>query len=229
MTSGTFKSTGSNGKITDFKITVDAPRSDGKTYPVVLLVHGNFGLGDPYGGQIHGFAQDLTRLGYVTVVPQYYEDDNPHVDDVAPHDQTLVDAIAYVAGHADVDTNRLGLIGFSLGATTSMTYIANHPPGTVKAFADFFGFLTPQIQKEVSRFPPTIILHNENDQVVNVSHSRDLDRILPTTIKHKLVKPYQEQWALGRNHAFKPGGHADVDSRSKATRWLTTNLPPKGL
>jgi dienelactone hydrolase len=110
------------------------------------LVHGNFGLGPPYGEQIQSFARDLAGLGYLTAVPQYYVDDEPHPKDTVPKDRTLADAIAAVVGHADADADRLGLIGFSLGAATAMTYIATNPPGTVKALADFFGFLTPTIR-----------------------------------------------------------------------------------
>jgi Dienelactone hydrolase family len=47
----------------------------GKRFPMILLVHGNFGLGPPYGDQIRGFAKDLAGRGYVTAVPQYYQDD----------------------------------------------------------------------------------------------------------------------------------------------------------
>ncbi|MBK8025104.1 MAG: dienelactone hydrolase family protein [Chloroflexi bacterium] len=220
MTSETFKSAGDT-----YKITVAAP-SDGKKYPVILLVHGNFGLGIPYGDQIHGFARDLAGKGYMTAVPQYYQDDIPHFTDTEPHVQTLTDAIVAVAGRSGADPNRLGLIGFSLGAATAMTFIASNPPGTVKVLADFFGFLTPTIRGGVTRFPPTIIFHNKNDKIVSVQNSKDLDRLLPGTIVHQFV-PYDEQWQL-MNHAFKPDGAVDVDSRSKATDWFTTHLPPTG-
>lgn len=221
MTIETFKSAGDT-----YKITVYAAPSDGKKHPVILLVHGNFGLGIPYGDQIHGFARDLAGKGYMAAIPQYYQDDNPHLTDTEPHVQTLTDAIAAVAGRSGADPNRLGLIGFSLGAATAMTFIASNPPGTVKVLADFFGFLTPTIRSGVSRFPPTIIFHNKNDKIVSVQNSKDLDRLLPGTIDHQFV-PYDEQWPV-MNHAFKPDGAVDVDSRSKATDWFTKHLPPTG-
>jgi dienelactone hydrolase len=108
-----------------------------------------------------------------------------------------------------------------------MTLVAANPPGTVKALGDFFGFLTPAIRGGVSRFPPTIIVHNMNDQIVPVQNSRELDRLLPATTDHQLLPPYDERSEIG-NHAFKPGGAADVDSRSKVTQWFTTHLPPIG-
>jgi dienelactone hydrolase len=107
-----------------------------------------------------------------------------------------------------------------------MTFVATNPPGTVKALADFFGFLTPAIRAGVSRFPPTIILHNKEDEVVDIGYSQELDRLLPATTDHQLV-PYEHEQSF-KHHAFKPGGAADVDSRSKATQWFTTHLPPVG-
>jgi carboxymethylenebutenolidase len=221
MSSETFTSPGG-----PYKITVYAAPSDGKKHPLIVLVHGNFGLGVPYGDQIRGFAKDLAGRGYMTAVPQYYRDDEPHLSDTTPHVQTLADAIAALAGRPGADSDRLGLIGFSLGAATAMTLIASNAPGTVKVLADFYGFLTPTIRGGVSMFPPTIIFHNKNDQIVPVQNSEDLDRLLPKTLYHELVR-YDEQGQLA-NHAFKPGGAADVDSRSKATAWFAKHLPPTG-
>lgn len=221
MTSETFVSAK-----TPYKITIYPAPSDGKKYPVILLVHGNFGLGPPYGDQIQGFAKDLAGRGYLTAVPQYYKDDDPHLTDMDPHVQTLTDAIAAVVNRPGADPARLGLIGFSLGAATAMTFIASNPSGTVKVLADFFGFLTPTIEAAVLSFPPTIIFHNKHDEIVYVSNSKKLNQLLPSTIDHELVT-YEERWPVG-NHAFKPGGTADVDSQSKTTAWFTKYLPPTG-
>ena len=64
MTSETFRSGGK-----DLKITVFPAPGDGKRHPMVLLIHGNFGLGPPYGDQIRGFGKSLAELGYVAAVP----------------------------------------------------------------------------------------------------------------------------------------------------------------
>lgn len=189
-----------------------------------MFVHGNFGLGAPYGDQIRAFAKALSALGYLTAVPQYYSDDGPHLADSVPHVQTLTDAIAAVLARPDADGERLGLIGFSLGAATAMTFIASNSPGAAKVLADFFGFLTDAIRKEVSKFPPTIVLHNKNDRIVSVENSRELDRLIPGTIDHRRVE-YDEQWQE-INHAFKPGGAADVSSQSEVTKWFIKYLPP---
>ena len=222
MSSETFSSGGET-----FKLTVYPAPLTGKKYPVILLAHGNFGLGFPYGAQIQGLAKALADEGYLTAVPQYYTDDNPHLLDTTPHVKTLADAILAVTSRSQADPDRLGLIGFSLGAATAMTFIASNPPGTVRVLADFFGFLTPTIRVGVSRFPPTIIFHNTNDRIVPVENSADLDGLLGGTVVHQFVQ-YDEQWQEV-NHAFKPGGHADVDSRSQTTDWFAKYLPPDGI
>lgn len=221
MSEETFSSAGRT-----YKITVYPAPSSGKKYPMIFLIHGNFGLSSPYGNQIQGFAKDLANRGYLTAVPQYYQDNEPHLTDTVPHVQTLTDAISAVANRSDADIDRLGLIGFSLGASTAMTYVASNSPGTIKVLADFFGFLTPTIQAGIHKFPPTIILHNKNDQIVPVDHSVKLNQLIPSTIDHQVVQ-YDEQWQEV-NHAFKPGGSADVDSRAKTADWFDKHLPPTG-
>ena len=210
-----------------YKTTVYPAPADGEKHPMILLVHGNFGLSEPYGDQIQNFANELAELGYLTAVPQYYEDDDPHLMDgnPDPHVPTLSAAIAKMAERSDADPDRLGLIGFSLGAATVMTYIAANPPGKVKVLADFFGFLTPRIRSGLGNFPPTIIFHNKPDQIVLVRHSEELDRLLASTIEHKFVPPYDERTEVGY-HAFRPGGAADLDSRQKAKDWFIRHLPP---
>lgn len=210
-----------------YKVTIYPALTVGKKYPVVLLLHGNFGLVSPYGDQIRSFAKDLADQGYLTAVPQYYQDDEPHLTDTNPKVQILVDAISAVTNRPDADPNRIGLIGFSLGAATAMTFVASHPPGKVKALADFFGFITPTIEGGISNFPPTIIFHNKHDKIVPIQHSEDLSSLLSSAkIEHQFVK-YDEKW-LEVNHAFESNGFADVDSRSKTAAWLVKHLPPTG-
>jgi len=225
MTNETFISAG-----VTHKVTVYPAKPDGKKYPVILLLHGNAGLVEPYGDQIRGFAKNLAALGYLTAVPQYYANDNSHLTDTTPHDQILADAIVtLLTKFKDGDPDRIGLIGFSLGAATAMTYIASNSPGKVKALADFFGFLTPTIEAGIKKFPPTIIFHNEKDRIVPfIDNSKKLDKLLTTSsMVHDLVT-YNKIWDE-YNHAFPSGSLADVDSQAKATSWFVTYLPPVGI
>jgi carboxymethylenebutenolidase len=227
MADETYKS----GKDT-YTIKVYPGPADGKKHPMILVVHGNFGLNPPFGKQIHRFAEDLAAAGYVTAVPRYYVKDPPvHLvptdDNAIPHVPTLTDAIAYVAKRPDADSERLGLVGYSLGAATAMTYIASNPPETVKVLVDFFGPLNPKIEAEVARFPPTFIRHNTKDLVVDVKFSRKLDGLLGT-IEHDFFEYDKESnFPLG-HHPFIQDGPADKDSREKAKAWIVKHLKPVG-
>lgn len=105
-----------------------------------------------------------------------------------------------------------------------MSLIAAQPPGTISVFAEYFGFLTPTIRSSVSKFPPTIIFHNERDLLVNVKNARDLDSLLPSTVEHK-YQEYSESYRFV-NHSFRPGGPADTDSQAKTIAWCERHLPP---
>lgn len=223
MADETYKS----GKDT-YTITVYPGPADGKKHPMILVVHGNVGLKPPFGPQIHGFAKELAAAGYVTAVPRYYVNDpvEPTDGDAIPHVPTLADAIAYVAKRPDAEPGRLGLVGYSLGAATSMSYIATNPPGKVKVLVNFFGPLNATIEAGVARFPPTFIRHNTKDLIVSVAFSQKLDGLLGS-IKHDFFA-YTEDNPQQGNHPFKQDGPADKDSRKKAKDWVTSHLPPGG-
>lgn len=210
-----------------YKIKVNTVPPDGKKYPMVLFVHGNAGLSGDFGNRIRSFADTLTAKGYNTAVPQYYLDDDSHLEDTVPKHDILEDAIAEVSQLPSVDSTRIGLVGFSLGAATAMSFISSKPSGTVSVLANFFGFLTPKIRAAVANFPPTVIFHNENDRIVDVSNSDDLNSLLPATVFRELVK-YDENY-FEVNHSFRPGGAADLDSQSKTVRWCETHLPATGV
>lgn len=221
MSITTFPSNGST-----YKITVETALTDGKEYPVLLFVHGNAGLTGRLGTQIRAFASRLAAKGYNTAIPQYYLDDSPHYFDFIPKPDILADAIDAVSALPTVDANRIGLIGYSLGATTSMSLIAAKPSDTISVFVNYFGFLTPTIHTAVAKFPPTTIFHNERDLLVNVKNARDLDSLLPSTVEHK-YQEYSESYRFV-NHTFKPGGFADTDSQARTIAWCERYLPPTG-
>jgi dienelactone hydrolase len=211
-----------------YTIKVYPGPADGKKHPMILVVHGNFGLNPPFGPQIHRFAKDLAAEGYVTAVPRYYVKDplEPIDTNAIPHVPTLADAIAHIAKRPDADSERLGLVGYSLGAATAMTYIASNPPGKVKVLVDFFGPLNPTIEARVARFPPTFIRHNTKDMVVDVAFSRKLDGLLGS-IKHDFFAYTEDNLPQG-HHPFIQDGPADKDSREKAKDWIVSHLKPGG-
>lgn len=104
--------------------------------------------------------------------------------------------------------------------------INSMPAGTVRAFADFYGYVAPLLRDGVAKFPPTIVFHNAIDRVVPPAVNSEplLEALETESIVHEPSRSsptwYSDRWELGLNHAFAPGGVADIDSRDRACRWI---------
>ena len=207
--------------------------------PVVVLLHGVDGLGVTSGAQIPNFAEQIADDGFLVFVPHYFDakdgsDTLPieqlfelRVPRVASYPARIAAAVDYALKQSDADSRRLGLIGFSLGGGLALDYAESAPPGKVKALVDFFGYIaSPGIFANAARLPPTLILHNKNDAVVTVASSSEplLEALAKTRVAHQHHFYDKDVNVAGRNHAFLPGGPADVDSRSKAVAWLEDHL-----
>jgi carboxymethylenebutenolidase len=220
---------------TSFGIDIAAAPSDGKKYPIVVLVHGNFGLGKPFGEALQKFTEEIAALGYLAALPSYYPPGESHPNDVDidTHVPALVAAVKHLYSRSDADPTRLGLVGFSLGGGIAMSYINSSPADSVKAFADFYGYVGPKLGEGVAKFPPTIIFNNQHDPYVPVAQNSEplADALERAAIAHEPGKPYSwynDNWDVGKNHVLKPGGRADVDSRDKTKEWLKKYMPPVG-
>jgi dienelactone hydrolase len=212
---------------TSFEVEI-APAPTGKKLPLVVVVHGNFGLTAPFGNALRDFTEEIAALGFVAALPTYYKGGvgNPLDSDVRGKVPALTAAIRHLSKRADVDASRVGLVGFSLGGGISMAYINSAPAGTVRAFANFYGYVAPLLGDGVAKFPPTIVFHNANDPLSPHENSEPLIGLLSSAgIPHEPGGPpygwYVEAGMLKLRHAFTPGGTADVDSRRRAGAWLT--------
>ncbi len=109
--------------------------------------------------------------------------------------------------------------------------------GAVKVFANYYGLVPTTLlgpaATGVAKFPPTISFHNEKDPVVPVSQNSVIlaDVLNKAGITHDPVCPfswYNDDWEQEAFHAFRPGGHADVDSRARSKTWITRHMPATG-
>lgn len=212
---------------TSFDLEI-APAPPGKKCPLIVVVHGNLGLGEPFGSLLRSFTEELADLGFVAALPSFYLDGvgNPMDSDVLGKLPALTAAIRHLSSRPDVDASRLGLAGFSLGGGISMAYINSVPANTVSAFANFYGYVAPLLSGRVTKFPPTILFHNSNDEVVKPSENSEplVDELAKAGIVCEPVGApygwYNDHWSLGFNHAFEPDGYADKGSRKRAGNWL---------
>ena len=85
--------------------------------------------------------------------------------------ETVRHALAWVAARRDVDPDRIGVVGISLGAALGLTVAGTEP--RVRALVDYFGPLPQGAIPSGAWLPPTLILHGGADPIVpSRTHTR---------------------------------------------------------
>jgi carboxymethylenebutenolidase len=109
--------------------------------------------------------------------------------------KTLWDAISFVETQPQVDSKRIALLGFSLGAYLSLANSAIDP--RVKAVVEFFGGMPKEMNLFMRRLCPVLILHGEADPTVPVEEAYQLQKLL-----EKKGIPYEIKIYPGVGHGF---------------------------
>jgi dienelactone hydrolase len=206
--------------------------------PVVVVVHGVDGMSGESGTEIRKLAEHIAGQGFLVLIPHYFDasdgaDTLPleqlfdrRVPSVANYPARIAAAVDYAVSLAGADSNLLGMVGISLGGGLALEYAESVRGGKVKALVDYFGFIPdPKIWANARRLPPTLILHNNADDIVKVESSSQplLEALDKTRVIHD-HRFYDDANPARRHHPFLPGGKADVDSRARSVAWLKTHL-----
>jgi carboxymethylenebutenolidase len=153
------------------KVLVDIlrPRAPGR-YPAVILLHGAHPTrGTQY---YYDMAEDLARKGYVCLFVRYYDRGRKGRGSRADWTRTVGDALTFATTLPDVNSSRMALLGYSLGAFLSLTYAPTDP--RVQAVVAFYGGVSPgDMPKAMEHLPPTLLLHGTYDRTVPVRRSID--------------------------------------------------------
>src|SRR4051812_13510134 len=108
-------------------ISVDrfAPKVPGR-HPAVLILHGSSGLQGRGGYNV--LARELARRGFVALIPHYFDRTGTTLalpktmkQEFTTWMETVGDAVKFAAGRGEVDPEKIGLIGFSLGGYLSLS------------------------------------------------------------------------------------------------------------
>jgi dienelactone hydrolase len=182
-------------------ITLDAflPENNGQRVPAVIGLHGSAGghasMSDP--------AAMLAARGFAVYVLHYFDrtgttgiaDKQTAIRNFPAWGKTLWDAISHVEIQPAIDPQRIGLLGFSLGAYLALTVAS--VDSRVKAVVDFFGGFPKEMKMFMRRLCPTLILHGDADQTVPVEEAHHLQQML-----EKKNVPYELQIYPGVGHHF---------------------------
>lgn len=123
--------------------------------------------------------------------------------------KTLWDAVSFVARQPQVDPERIGLLGFSLGAYLALS--AASIDSRVQAVVEFFGGLPKEMKFFMRRLCPVLILHGAEDKTVPVAEAYHLQQVL-----EKKQIPYEMQIYPGVGHGFSGEVWQDAGMRTSA-------------
>jgi carboxymethylenebutenolidase len=171
-------------------------------HPAVLILHGA-------GGNVYFWldhiAPTIAQLGFAVYGIHYFDRTGTTYasGDVLADGvsiplwiETVKDAIAWVAQQPQVDPGRIALLGVSLGGFIALA-LGTDQTLPIHAIVDISGGLVaPWEGFATSAFPPTLILHGENDPVVPVSHAHALDKLLTKLqVDHEMhLLPHEGHW-----------------------------------
>jgi dienelactone hydrolase len=207
------------------EVTVEqfAPAREGK-YPAIILLHDSAGLQGP-GPLFRMCAQILAGEGYVVLLVHYF-DGTPHrrVEKQDVHKKVFQTWLGNVAGavrHArtlkNVDPQRIGLCGFSLGGYLAMA-AATQKELKIAAVAEFFGGLPDDLWQDLKHLPPTLIMHGDQDRIVSVKEAYALRGVCEACKFQFEIKIY-----AGQDHLFRNGFALKDFFMWRSTPCLTTS------
>ena len=186
----------SGGK--DIRLDAYLPNDADAKLPAVIALHGA-------GGNVSGmerYASMLAAEGFAVYLLRYFDRTGADPADLQAIKmsfplwmKTLWDAISFVEKQPQVDSERIALLGFSLGAYLSLANSTIDP--RVKCVVEFFGGLPKEMKLFMRRLCPVLILHGEADATVPVEEAYQLQKLL-----EKKGIDYEIKIYPGAGHGF---------------------------
>jgi carboxymethylenebutenolidase len=132
------------------------------------------------------------------------------------------DAVAYARTLPRVDGERVGLVGFSLGAYLALSVAADERL-RIAAVVEFFGGLLREARAGLKGLPPVLGFHGDKDQTVPVKEAENLRDLLADRGLPGKVQIYK-----GVGHVFRKGGQLQpeivADAEGQAAAFLEKHL-----
>jgi carboxymethylenebutenolidase len=228
------------------------PAAPGK-YPAIILVHAVDGV-EAHGRRYREQATKYASKGYVVLLVHYFEVTDRNKENLKdiqesfrlffdpesakkPNDlramrkhftawkEAVREAVRYATSLPNVDSRRIGLAGFSLGAALALAAAGEEDPEKrqIATVVSLFGCLPPDLREEIRGLPPTLMLQGDVDERVPPRAAYDFERWL----KRKKL-PVQFKMCQRVGHVFDGAGLQDMlDAQDLVEAFLKTRLRPR--
>ncbi len=200
------------------RVDVYRPKTRGR-HPSAIVLHGSGGIHAIAPSAANRYAYALAEMGVETFVVHYF-DGTGHfsTNDEAEREyyfrwvREVKDAVTWVRARTDVTSNRISLVGQSLGSWVAVGAGAQDP--RIYRMALFGAGLEPFLADSIRRMPATLLFHGGRDSVVPLADAQHLVNFL-------VARRYRVQLVVyaGEEHAF--GDSAATDALVRTASFLT--------
>jgi carboxymethylenebutenolidase len=138
----------------------------------LILLHGASGPGAFYKDQAVFFGSQ----GYHVLMPHYFDVARSTNASVENYRKWAGIVATFAAECRKVpSTERVFLVGYSLGASVALAFGSQRGP--VDAIADWYGSLPDAFFEQIKGMPPLLILHGENDTNIPIVNAKQLVKL----------------------------------------------------
>jgi dienelactone hydrolase len=220
--------------------------------PAIILLHAVHGV-EAYRPLYQGQATKYAGQGYVVLLVHYFDQTGGTKEnrmalqesfrlffdpkaDKTPEDvqamrrhfaawvDTVRQAVRYAAALPIVDSRRIGLVGFSLGASVALAAAGEEDPQRrqIATVVALFGCLPPELRASIQDLPPTLMIQGDVDERVPPRAAYDFETWLN---RKKLPVEFKMYQRVG--HVFDGARLQDLlDAQKRIQGFLRARLKP---
>jgi dienelactone hydrolase len=185
---------------------------------IIIIVYGTDGMLSPWGDGIRAYGDELSKKGFISIIPDYFVSTNTKAGFRDPEEiilhrdtwqATLTDAVAYAKTIPGIKASRVGFLGFSLGGYLCLRLRAN-----ARVLVEFFAPELDGLGADTNSTLQAQIHHGLADQLVPFHLNSDAIK----TILQKEGSTVELFSYAGANHGFNGNDSDNTKARDESMK-----------